>query len=100
MLIILPPSRCSDLSAVAISPGPGQFAGRRRGQGTRQGLAGDQRPPGDPTDDVEKETDQSYLAPAQPETHDGGPPGIGLEKPIAGRRMPGKVVPDSRQAAL
>jgi len=29
---------CSDCSAVAISPGPGQFAGRRRGRGTRPGL--------------------------------------------------------------
>ncbi len=39
-------------SARVIGSGPGQFAGRRRGLGTRPGSAGDQRSPEGPGDDA------------------------------------------------
>jgi len=38
-----------------------------------------------PEYDAETEADRRPAAPAQPETHDGGPPGIGLEKPSQAR---------------
>jgi hypothetical protein len=72
VLISLPPSPCSDWSAVAITQGPSQSAGRRRGRGTRPGSAGDPRPPGDPGDDAE--TSPMRRSASLPSTFSARPP--------------------------